>query len=99
MRRMAQVVCKSGCFGYVRVESANSFGFFRLFASELFSHPACKLGYFQGVCKPIMKDVATVGRHDLRNLSETRESARVLDAVPVNLSGCAIIAAPLGAVS
>jgi hypothetical protein len=57
------------------------------------------VGYFQGVCEPIVKDVTTIGRHNLRNLSEARESARVLDAIPINLSGRAIITAPLGAVS
>jgi hypothetical protein len=79
------------CLGDIWVYPSDGFCLFRSFAKKFLGESSRDLCDSDGVCKPVVKDVALVRRHDLGYATKSSECRGVKNAVVVALGGFPII--------
>jgi hypothetical protein len=90
---MAEVVSKTGCFNYVRIETSgfNEFRWRHVRLRQVLRDAPANLRDLQAMCQPIVEDVALRGMNDLSNTGESAKSGRIQDAVAIALKFFALI--------
>ena len=82
---------QASCLGDIRVYASDGFCLFRSFAQKFLGESSRDLCYSNGMCKPVVKDVALVRRYDLGQTAKSSEGRRVQNSVVVALGGFPII--------
>jgi hypothetical protein len=82
---------ESRSFGNVGVRSLQSVRFVFMRTSKFLRDATSELSHFQGMCEPVVKNITSVGGYDLGHFGESRESAGILNPVPVRLSRGAVV--------
>lgn len=81
-RRVTEVVAKTRRFHDLCVEAVQIGGVW-LFGATMFRKPPADLGYFYGVCEPVMKDICLAGSDNLRNAVKPPERRRIENSIPI----------------